>query len=212
MIKVLLLEEDSDQRIQALDCIFEYDPDAIVNCIDTGEKAKELLQKNRYDIVLIHFDAPGVCENELWKWMYGSPVMIFTSTPTVETELFSFQHGAAEYMVRPYNKKVAIARGERLLKKNGKQFGKLKINYYNNTVFLSEKEVLLTATEQKFLFELSRNEDGMTFKDLSKFVWGYDEPDMNSMRVLVSKLNKKLNGAIENIRDWGYRIKKVGES
>ena len=39
MIKVLLLEEDSDQRIQALDCIFEYDPDAIVNCIDTGEKA-----------------------------------------------------------------------------------------------------------------------------------------------------------------------------
>ena len=44
----------------------------------------------------------------------------------------------------------------------------------------------------------------MTFKDLSKFVWGYDEPDMNSMRVLVSKLN----GAIENIRDWGYRIKK----
>lgn len=52
----------------------------------------------------------------------------------------------------------------------------------------------------------------MTFKDLSKFVWGYDEPDMNSMRVLVSKLNKKLNGAIENIRDWGYRIKKVGES
>ena len=84
----------------------------------------------------------------------------------------------------------------------------LKINYYNNTVFLSEKEVLLTATEQKFLFELSRNEDGMTFKDLSKFVWGYDEPDMNSMRVLISKLNKKLDGAIENIRDWGYKIKK----
>ena len=111
-----MFEENSDERILALDCIFEYDPDAIVNCIDTGEKAKELLQKNRYDIVLIHFDAPGICENELWKWMYGSPVMVFTSTPAVETELFSFQHGAADYMARPYNKKVAIARGERLLK------------------------------------------------------------------------------------------------
>ena len=31
---------------------------------------------------------------------------------------------------------------------------------------------------------------------------------MNCMRVLVSKLNKKLSGAIENIRDWGYKIKK----
>ena len=48
----------------------------------------------------------------------------------------------------------------------------------------------------------------MTFKDLSKFVWGYEETDMNRMRDLVSKHNKKSSGAIENIRDWGKKKKK----
>ena len=52
--------------------------------------------------------------------------MVFTSASTVEIELFSFQHSAADYMARPYNKKVAIARGERLLKKNGKTVWKIK--------------------------------------------------------------------------------------
>lgn len=207
MIKVLLLEEETDQRLKGLDCIYAYDPDAIVNCVNTGKEAKELLLKNKYDIVLIHFDAPGVCEYELWKYMREAPVMIFTSNPDVTTEVFSFSKGAADYIARPYNKQSVIARGERLLKRDVKEFGKLKINYKNNNVVLSEKEVLLTPIEKKFVIELSKCEDGMTFEDLTREVWGYNEVDLNSMRVLVSKINKKLDGMIENVRNWGYKIK-----
>lgn len=134
--------------------------------------------------------------------------MVFTSDPDVDKEVFSFSKGAADYIVRPYNKKIVIARGARLLKQSEKEFGKLKINYYNNTVVLSNKEIMLTPIEKKFVFELSRNDEGLSFEDLSSIIWGYNEPDMHSMRVLVNKINKKLDGAIENIRNWGYRIKK----
>lgn len=208
MIRVLLLEEDASQKKQAFDCIYGYDSDAIVDCVENGEQAKRLLQLYKYDIVLIHYDAPGVCEYELWKYMRESPVMIFTSNPDVEKEIFCYNKGALDYVARPYNPKAVVARGERLLKRNEKEFGKLKINYKNNNVVFLGKEVLLTPIEKKFLFMLSQNEDGMTFEDLSKEVWGYDEPDMNSMRVLVSKINKKIDGGIENIRNWGYKIKK----
>lgn len=209
MIHVLLIEEDKEQKEKALGCIYTYDLNAIVDCVDDGRQAKEKLQENRYDIVLINYDAPGICENELWNYMRGAPVMLFTSMPNIEKEVFCFEKGAADYIVRPYNPQAAIARGKRLLERDGKEFGQLKINYYNNTVALSGKEILLAPIELKFLFSLSREDKGKTFEELSKEVWGYDEPDLNCMRVLVSKINKKIDGRIENVRNWGYKLKKV---
>lgn len=208
MIHVLLLEEELEQKMRALDCIFKYDADAIVNCVNDGDNARRLLKINTYDIVLIHYDAPGVCECELWKYMRGAPVMLFTSSPDAAKEVFCFEKGAADYIARPYNQQAVIARGKRLLQRDIKEFGELKINYKNNEITLSGKEVLLTPIEKKFVFALSKCEDGMTFQELTREVWGYEEVDLNSMRVLVSKINKKLNGIIENVRNWGYRIKK----
>lgn len=207
MIHVLLIEEDPEQKEAAYRCIYQYDKDAIIDWVLNGAKAKDTLQCSRYDIVLIHFEAPGICENEIWKYMNGAPVMIFTTLPNVDKELFCFEKGAADYIIKPYNPQIAIARGKRLLEKQGKRFGDLKIDYENNRVILSDKEIILSPIELKFLFTLSKSDKGLSFEELSKIVWGYDEPDLNCMRVLVSKINKKINGKIESVRNWGYKIK-----
>ena len=68
MIHVLLIEEDPEQKEEAYRCIYQYDKDALIDWVLNGTKAKDTLQCSRYDIVLIHFEAPGVCENEIWKY------------------------------------------------------------------------------------------------------------------------------------------------
>jgi DNA-binding NtrC family response regulator len=71
---------------------------------DTGDDAISLLQKNKYDVVLLDYKMPGTSGINVLQWMYGMkldiPVIIITGYGSEEIALEAWKWGAKDYFVK----------------------------------------------------------------------------------------------------------------
>jgi DNA-binding NtrC family response regulator len=71
---------------------------------ETGDGAISLLQKNKYDVVLLDYKMPGTSGINVLQWMYGMkmdiPVIIITGYGSEEIALEAWKWGARDYFVK----------------------------------------------------------------------------------------------------------------
>ena len=71
---------------------------------ETGDDAISLLQKNKYDVVLLDYKMPGTSGINVLQWMYGMkmdiPVIIITGYGSEEIALEAWKWGARDYFVK----------------------------------------------------------------------------------------------------------------
>ena len=71
---------------------------------ETGDDAIRLLQKNKYDVVLLDYKMPGTSGINVLQWMYGMkmdiPVIIITGYGSEEIALEAWKWGAKDYFVK----------------------------------------------------------------------------------------------------------------
>ena len=71
---------------------------------ETGDDAISLLQKNKYDVVLLDYKMPGTSGINVLQWMYGMkmdiPVIIITGYGSEEIALEAWKWGAKDYFVK----------------------------------------------------------------------------------------------------------------
>jgi DNA-binding NtrC family response regulator len=71
---------------------------------ESGDDAISLLQKNKYDVVLLDYKMPGTSGINVLQWMYGMkmdvPVILITGYGSEEIALEAWKWGARDYFVK----------------------------------------------------------------------------------------------------------------
>ena len=170
------------------------------------------------DINLPYQDGYTIC-HEIRK-QSDIPIIVLTSRNTDFDELMSLNIGADDFISKPYNAQVLIARIQKILKRtyeaqvNSVLIHKgLTINLLKAAASYGDKEVDLTKNELGILRLLIVNKGNVIPRDaIIDELWQSDEfIDENTLNVNIVRLRKKLSeiGApdyLETKRGLGYKV------
>ena len=169
------------------------------------------------DINLPCFDGYYICR-EIRKSL-DIPIIIVTSRDSEMDELMSMNLGADDFITKPYNTQILLARIATVLRRvYGKTenqeiltYKNLKLNLSNGTIILNDKIMEITKNEIKVLYYLIKNQGRIVSRDaIMDYLWNSDYfVDDNTLSVNINRLRKKLEevglkNAIETRRGLGY--------
>lgn len=184
-----------------------------------------LLQANGYmtvteppcDLALLDVNLPGTSGYELCRRLRMNsdvPVIFLTARDSAWDEIIGFGVGADDYIRKPYNSAVLLARMARLLKRKNNPMmtaGELTLNLSELTVGYRGQAADLTKNEARILACLMKKEL-CTRQELVEDLWQNNlYIDENTLYVNVNRLREKLKkiGAgeyIRTVRGVGYRL------
>lgn len=216
MKKILIVEDEMEIRnILKLYLLKEgYD----VTEAEDGEVAIKLFYEKPFDLVMLDIMLP---KKDGWSVLreikkYSSvPVMILSARDDDEDELFGFEIGTDEYITKPFNNKILLARIKTLIKNTSNntdhiiELGKITINDTSHTVTVEGKEVILAPKEYELLIYLIKNHKIALSRDkMLTEVWGYDFPGSDrTIDTHIKNLRKKLGDeCIKTVRGIGYKF------
>ena len=117
MVKILLAEDDEIMRISVYDRLkkFGWQVDEAAD----GLQAKELCDKNHYDLVISDIRMPGMdglsLLHNILRHSPDTDVVIMTAYGSVKDAITCLRDGASEYILKPFDMDDLIIRVNRLL-------------------------------------------------------------------------------------------------
>lgn len=142
------------------------------------------------------------------------PVIFLTARESAEDELLAFGVGADDYIRKPYNSSVLLARIARLLKRKSNPVltvRNLTLNLSDLTVRFGDHTEELTKNEARIVSCLMKKEL-CTREEIIEDLWNNSlYVDDNTLSVNINRLREKLKrmGAadyIRTVRGVGYRL------
>lgn len=222
MSKIFVVEDEKTIRdelsIFLSRCGYEVEvPDSFENII-------EKIKKSNFDLILLDinlpiFDGYYICR-EVRKFS-EIPIIIVTSRNSDIDELMSINLGADDFVTKPYNTQILLARIEAILKRVNRsltpqdvlEHKDMKVNLSNGTVTYNDKTVEITKNELKILSYLIKNKGKIVSREnLMNYLWNCEMfIDDNTLSVNVTRIRKKLEeiglkDIIETRRGLGYII------
>lgn len=220
-MKIYIVEDDCVLRNELVKLLSSYGYECEFS--DDWQNIIALILAAKPDLLLLDLNLPiidgfHICR-EIRK-QSNVPVMVVTSRNTDMDELMSMNLGADDFITKPYNTQILIARISALLKRSA--LGTISETIqYKGVTFQQDKGMIsyegtcaeLTKNEMKVLSVMLRNAGKIvTRDDLMNELWQSDEfVDDNTLTVNVNRLRKKLEkiGAenfISTKRGMGYLI------
>lgn len=221
MESVRILLADDEERMRKLVSDFLKKEGYHIFEAEDGKKALDAYRnQGKFDLIILDVMMPGldgwsVC-NEIRK-SSRIPIIMLTAKAQEADELFGFQLGADEYIIKPFSPRILVARVQALLNrtaapKNGKKSYKgLEIDESGYGVTVDDKNINLTQKEFELLVYLTNNEGiALSREQILDSVWGFDYfGDPRSVDTYIKKLREKLGNAgeaIQTIRGRGYKF------
>lgn len=223
-VKKILIIEDSQvirDELKLLLTRYGYEviaPDSFDNIIEFAMNQNPNLIL--LDINLPVFDGYYICR-EIRKES-KVPIIIVTSRDSEMDELMSMNLGADDFVTKPYNTQILLARINSVLKRaygdmeasDVLTYRDLKLNLSEGSIEASNKTLELSKNELKILSYLMKNKGNIISRDkLMNYMWNSDVfVDDNTLSVNVNRLRKKLEELdlvdyIETRRGLGYIMK-----
>ncbi|MBU5460727.1 response regulator transcription factor [Anaerostipes sp. MSJ-23] len=171
------------------------------------------------DINLPVFDGYYICREV--RNHSDVPIIVVTSRNSEIDELMSMNLGADDFITKPYNTQILLARITALLKRTKKVSEEENIIkcrglevFLNRSVALYQgQEIELSKNEMKILYTLIKREGSIVSRDqLMEALWQSNEfIDDNTLTVNINRLRKKLETIglekfITTKRGQGYMI------
>lgn len=181
-----------------------------------GAQALEMINENKYDLVLLDIMMPALSGLEVKKLIPSEiPVIFVTAKQSVSDQLVGLGLGADDYIIKPFDILVLLARVENILrrtKKNSTIFDikNCRIDLNSRTVTKAGQEIILTLQEFNLLEALVLNRNfALSREKLLQLAWGFDYMgDTRTVDVHIQKLRKKLDlhTEIATVYKYGYRL------
>lgn len=181
----------------------------------------EYISRSNADLILLDinlpvFDGYHICR-EVRK-NSDVPIIVVTSRDSETDELMSMNLGADDFITKPYNTQILLARISAVLKRTSKSnpgdvlaYNDIKLNLLNGSIIYKENTEQLTKNEIKILSYLIKNKGIIVSREeLMEHLWNSDVfIDDNTLSVNVTRLRKTLeNIGVENVietrRGLGY--------
>jgi two-component system, OmpR family, response regulator QseB len=146
------------------------------------------------------------------------PVVILTARDAVADRIAGLDHGADDYLVKPFDLDELAARMRAVLRRRDRRgspeitYGAITLDPVAHAVTLRGADVSLSAREFALLEALMREPGAVVSRErLEEAVYGWkDEIGSNAIEVHLHHLRRKLGQrAIRNIRGVGYRIEEL---
>ena len=185
-----------------------------------GDEACALVDRNRYDIIILDIMMPGKDGREVCRYIrkkYDVPVIFLTALGEENDIIDGYEVGADEYVTKPYSTKLLLVkvnalinRYHGLLIKNGRiVIDELEIEPARRYVTVSGKEAVMAPKEYELLMYFIDNKNIVLSRDkILDAVWGIDyEGCDRAVDTHVKKLRAVLGSAsrhIETVVKVGY--------
>ena len=184
---------------------------------NNGIVASELIEKYRYDLILLDIMLPDMDGFELIEYIkqFNIPVIFVTAKNAVSDRVKGLRLGAEDYIIKPFDLQELLARIETVLRRFGKnqivfETGKIVVDTSSRTVLSDGNSVSLSAKEYELLLYLIRNKNiALNRETIYENVW--NEPyygDTRTVDLHIQRIKKKLHlgDAIETIYKVGYKF------
>ena len=223
MSKILIVEDDEKLRKELK--IFLEKNGYEVKILEEFENAIQDILKENADLILLDINLPYtdgeyICK-EIRK-VSDLPIIMVTSRNSEIDELISLNNGADQYVVKPYNVQILLAKIAGLLKRTqNAESNQNKINCNDFILNISksciekgEEQKELTKNELKILHYLALKKGQIVSRDeIINYLWDSESfIDDNTLTVNMTRLRTKLDeiglqNRIETKRGQGYMLK-----
>ncbi|MCI7541811.1 MAG: response regulator transcription factor [Subdoligranulum sp.] len=187
--------------------------------VTSSEKAADLIQQNRYDLVLLDVMMPKIDGYDLLEYIRptGTPSIFVTAKDAVSERVRGLHSGADDYIVKPFAPAELTARVEAVLRRTGR--ATVQYSLWGCTVDTAAcrvtragQEIKLTRKEYELLLLLLRGRGTALYRDyLYETLWGDDMSlDTRTLDTHITRLRKKLDlgDKLHAVRQVGYMLEK----
>lgn len=216
MSKILIVEDDISIH-ECLEELLKENGYSTFNAY-SGTEALLLLEKEKYDLILLDLMLPGLKGEEIIKKVNTTPIIVLSAKISNDDKVNCLLSGANDYITKPFNSNELLARIAVQLRNNKNvaldnlRYKDLELLNDNHTLLVCNKKVSLTKTEYAILKQLLLNSTHVIPKNklLDLISDDTEDCDENSLRVHISNLRKKIRDYtedeyIESI--WGIGFK-----
>lgn len=223
MDKILIVEDDEKLRAE-LEKFLKNNGYNISTISKFDNITEDILNKNA-DLVLLDINLPGADGEYICKEIRKTsnvPIIMITCRDNELDELISLNNGADQYVTKPYNLQILLAKISGLLKRNQRtdmkqnkiDFKDFILDVSKSVIEANNKQVELTKNEFKILHFLTLNRGKIVPReDIMEYLWDSEAfIDDNTLTVNIKRLRNKLEelnlqDLIETRRGQGYILK-----
>ena len=228
-MKVLLIEDDRATR--EFVCGGLHEAGHTVDAAADGREGLYLGSGETYDVMIIDRMLPVHDGLFILDTLRGTgnttPALILSALGEVDHRVEGLQHGADDYLAKPFSFKELLARIEALHRRqlgrvaieSGDEAaveltcGELKLDLLKRVAIREAEEIALLPQEYKVLrFLMEHAGQVVTRTMILEGVWGYHfDPQTNVIDAQISRLRKKIDAQfqtpmIRTVRGGGYMI------
>ena len=223
MDKILIVEDDEKLRAELEK--FLKNNGYNISTISKFDNITEKKKNKNADLVLLDINLPGADGEYLCKEIRKTsnvPIIMITCRDNELDELISLNNGADQYVTKPYNLQILLAKISGLLKRNQRtdmkqnkiDFKDFILDVSKSVIEANNKQVELTKNEFKILHFLTLNRGKIVPReDIMEYLWDSEAfIDDNTLTVNIKRLRSKLEelnlqDLIETRRGQGYILK-----
>ncbi|GAA0863160.1 response regulator transcription factor [Paraclostridium tenue] len=223
MKKLMIIEDSQVIREELKSLLIRYGYEVITS--ENFENIIEDIKKESPDLILLDINLPVydgfyICR-EVRKNL-NIPIIIVTSRDSEIDELMSINLGADDFVTKPYNTQILLARIGAVIKRTYSDssntdiltYKDLNLDLSKGIITAFDKSVELSKNEMKILAYLMKNKETIVSRDeLMNYMWNSDVYiDDNTLSVNMTRIRKKLEELslkdyIETRRGLGYIMK-----
>lgn len=185
--------------------------------VQDGLKAIEMIEKEKYDLLLLDIMLPGVDGFDILEYVrpLKIPVIFITAKHEVRDRVKGLKLGADDYLVKPFDVVELVARVEAVLRRYNKAqqvltVGDVVVDIEARQVTKGGKPVVLTNKEFKLLVLFVTNKNVALFREnLYERVWEEEYyGDSRTLDLHVQRLRRKLGWehSLVAVYKVGYRL------
>lgn len=221
MVKILVVDDDP-KLLAMLQRTLTYEGFFVVTAND-GKAGLQQIAAQRPDLVVLDWMMPGLSGIQVVTQLRAQDddtlILMLTARDAVEQRVEGLEHGADDYLVKPFAPAELLARIHALLRrpgiaKEGKLiYADLALDLGTRETRRGERAFELTAKEFDLLQYLMRfPRQVLRREQILQQVWGYDTGDDNVLEVYIGYLRKKIEAGgesrlIQTVRAVGYALR-----
>jgi DNA-binding response OmpR family regulator len=215
----VLVTEDDEVLATAVAAGLRREGMAVDVALD-GDAALERLAVNRYDVVVLDRDLPGVHGDDVCRSLVAgrseTRVLMLTAARSVRERVEGLGIGADDYLPKPFDFAELVARIRALGRRAATPlpatltYGELSLDPARRVAVRAGRRLPLTTKELAVL-ECLLTADGRPVKaeELLERVWDEAaDPFTSTVKTTIGRLRAKLGDppVIQTVRESGYRI------
>ncbi|WP_279159538.1 response regulator transcription factor [Thomasclavelia cocleata] len=220
MAKILIIEDEIKLR-QELE-VYLNNNGYQTEVVESFENTLEQMNSFNGDLILLDINLPNISGQFLckeYRKVSSKPIIIVTSRNNEMDELMCINYGADDFVTKPYNPLILIARIEAVLKRMQPaseiliSYQDIKLDVSKSSILKDDRVIELSKNELKIFYYLLQHRGVIKSREnLMEYLWDSDMfVDDNTLTVNINRLRKKLEDiglkdVIHTRRGQGYII------